>query len=171
MSKHIFFLLLITIIYSCSISKNNINCNESPSLNENAKSDTDISEQKQLNESLTFYYNGTLTEVIEKAELENKMVFIDFTADWCAPCKLMEEEVYTHPSVYDFYNNKFINYRLDIEKGNGPNIAFLYGVKTLPTLLFLDSKGREIHRHTGSVSIEATLELGKTALMKKDSIK
>ncbi len=170
MSKQLFILLLLTIISSCTISKNNKNNHPEPTLIGNARQDEDITKQKQLEESLTFYYDGTLTEVIEKAEMENKLVFIDFTADWCAPCKLMEEEVYTYPSVYEFYNNNFINYRLDIQKGNGPNIAFLYEVKTLPTLLFIDNRGREVHRHTGSLGIEGVLELAKTALSRKDSI-
>ncbi len=170
MSKQVFILLLINIIYSCTIHKNSKNDYEYPASNDNTITDDNISKQKQLQGSLAFYYNGTLTELIEKAGQENKLVFIDFTADWCAPCKLMEEEVYTYPSVYEFYNFNFINYRIDVQKENGPNIAFLYEVRTLPTLLFLDNRGREVHRHTGSLGIEGVLELGKYALMKKDSI-
>jgi thiol:disulfide interchange protein len=171
MLKHIIILSLITILFSCKVSKNPPNNGANSTTYDQSKEDNNISKQKQLTQSLAFYYNGTLTEVIEKAEMEDKLVFIDFTADWCAPCKLMEEEVYTYPSVYEFYNSNFINYRLDIQEGNGPNIAFLYEVKTLPTLLFLDNRGREVHRHIGSLGIEGILEHGKTALMKKDSIR
>lgn len=99
MSKQVFILLLTTIIYSCTIHKNSKNDYEYPESNENTKTDDNISKQKQLQGSLAFYYNGTLTELIEKAGQENKLVFIDFTADWCAPCNLWKKK-YIHIHRY-----------------------------------------------------------------------
>ena len=136
---------------SCKTSKKNVD---------------NITKQHRQKNNIQFYYGGTLTEVIDRAKDEGKLVFLDMMADWCAPCKMMEDEVYTYQPLYDFMNAKFVSYRLDVEKENGPNIAFLYNVRSLPTILFLDTKGRTLVRNEGSVDITTFMNLAKKALAK-----
>ena len=38
---------------------------------------------------------------IESLLSENKPVFIDFYADWCAPCKQLDRETFTDPSILE----------------------------------------------------------------------
>ena len=147
----LFLFVPLVFLLSCKTTKNNTD---------------NTTKQHCQKENIQFYYGGTLTEVIERAENEGKLVFLDMTADWCAPCKLMEDEVYTYQPLYDFMNAKFISYRLDVEKENGPNIAFLYNVRSLPTILFLDTKGRTLVRNEGSVDITTFMNLAKKALAK-----
>lgn len=168
--KQFFLMMLLLLLMSCSTSKGRTLKSTVSDIITDETPESEVSEQKQLNHQLTFYYGGTLSEVIERAEEEKKLVFVDFTAAWCAPCKLMEEEVYTHRSVYELYNLNFINYRIDVDKDNGPNIAFLYEVKTLPTLLFLDSRGRVVHRYTGSLGISGMIDLANEIIL-KDTMK
>jgi len=146
-------ILLFVFFISCTGSKNSINKNEEITTT-----------QKMQIENIHFYTGGTLTEVIERAEKQNKLVFLDMTADWCAPCKLMDENVYTYQPLYNLINKNFVSYKLDIEKDNGPNIAFLYQVKILPTLLFLDTKGRVLVKNEGSVDIKTFMQLAQKAL-------
>ncbi|HHH53981.1 MAG TPA: DUF255 domain-containing protein [Bacteroidetes bacterium] len=141
----------IILLLSCKTSKN---------------TSDNTSKQYRQKDNIQFYYGGTLTEVIDRAADEGKIVFLDMTADWCAPCKMMEDEVYTYQPLYEFMNENFVSYRLDIEKENGPNIAFLYNVKSLPTILFLDTKGRTLVKKVGSVDITTFMNLAKKALNK-----
>ncbi len=103
----------------------------------------------------------SLTEVIEMASTQNKKVFVDFHADWCLPCKILDEEVFNKRDVYTYFNRNFINYKVDIEKGNGANLKLMYGADELPTLLFLDDKGSVLTRNNGQVSQTFIMSMAK----------
>ena len=49
-----------------------------------------------------------LMPVLELAQQQNRPVFVEFYADWCAPCKVMEEELFTEPIVYAYFNSYFL---------------------------------------------------------------
>jgi len=52
------------------------------------------------------FQNSEWAAVLEKAEKENKLVFVDAYTTWCGPCKQMSREVFTKKKVADFYNHK-----------------------------------------------------------------
>ncbi|MEZ4908143.1 MAG: thioredoxin domain-containing protein [Saprospiraceae bacterium] len=171
MRYHKFYYILIILLSFYGCKTNHFSKSTDEKKDNNSIEEVDMTpKQQQLSNNLKFYYGGTLTEIIDRSNKENKPVFIDFTAAWCAPCKLMDEEIYSYKAVYEFYNEKFINFKIDIEKDNGPNIAFLYEVSTLPAMVFLDKKGRIITKTTGSVGIQKLLDIGNEALMKFDTI-
>lgn len=119
--------------------------------------------------SIDFIENSrmTLSDVIDKAEKEQKLIFLDFTADWCLPCQLMEEEVFTVREVYQYFNKNFINYKVDVDKTNGANLKLMYSAENLPTILFLDNKGRVVKRNNGTIVQTKLMLLAKAALDKK----
>lgn len=88
-------------------------------------------------------------DLVAKAKKENKLVFIDAYASWCGPCKMMEKNIFTQKSVGDFYNKNFVNARIDMEKGEGREIAQKFGVRSYPTYLFLNGDGELISQNYG----------------------
>lgn len=101
--------------------------------------------------------------ILVNAKKENKIIFIDAYTSWCGPCKLMAKKIFTESSVGDFYNQKFINVKMDMEKGDGVALAKRYNVILYPTLLFVDGTGKIIHRSTGYHTVPQFLELGQEA--------
>lgn len=100
------------------------------------------------NEGISFE-TGTLDKVLKKAKRTDKYVFIDCYTVWCGPCKRMAKEVFTHPEVADYFNSTFINYKMDMEKGEGRDVQKRYGVSAFPTFLFLDGEGNLIYKAVG----------------------
>lgn len=104
--------------------------------------------------------------VLELAQKENKPVFVVFYASWCAPCKVLEEDILTQPELYNFLNAKFLNFRTDFDSPAGRTIADIYSVEKLPTVLFLKPNGVVLQQHTGAAGSALLRSLGEAALQK-----
>ena len=102
-------------------------------------------------------------EVLEQAKAEDKIVFVDAYTEWCGPCKKMSKQVFTSKKLGKFYNDNFINVKVDMEKGNGPQLGKSYNVFVYPTLLFVDGLGNLVHRVAGYQDVEQLLAEGKQA--------
>ena len=108
----------------------------------------------------------TLTEIIDASVDEEKLVFLDVYTDWCLPCKMMDEDVFTDKELGAFFNENFISYKVNAEKGTGSQIAELYQVPGYPTLLFLDNKGRILVKKIGVAYHDELRNLAESAISK-----
>lgn len=83
------------------------------------------------------FFEGTFEEALAKAKQENKLVFVDFYAVWCGPCKQMAETVFTDEEVGKYMSDKFVCMQIDVEKaGWQKETAEKFNVTVLPTLIF-----------------------------------
>ena len=103
-------------------------------------------------------------EILAKAEKEDKLIFVDAYAAWCGPCKKMDRDVFSKKEVGDYFNAKFVNAKIDMEKGEGIGLARKFRVAAYPTLLFVNGSGDVVHRSVGYHTTDLLLELGEAAL-------
>ena len=101
-------------------------------------------------------------DILKKAKAEKKVIFLDAYASWCGPCKLLQKNVFTKKAVGDFYNEKFINVKMDMEKGEGPALAQVYPLEAYPTLLFIDGNGRVLKKVLGLQTPDDLIAIGKS---------
>lgn len=98
-----------------------------------------------------------------KATAEQKLIFVDFYADWCMPCKMMAKEVFTDSVVGEYYNRKFINLKINVEKKENQKYVKQYKVTSMPTLAILRADGKPVSLTVGSRSKEEFLKMGQIA--------
>mgnify|MGYP001018500186 CR=1 FL=1 len=110
------------------------------------------------------FFEGSFESLKKEAAKQNKFIFIDCYTTWCGPCKWLAKNVFTNKEVGNFYNQNFINYSLDMEKGEGKDLQKQFGISAYPTLLFIDSKGNIQHRYVGACDTSTFIGVGKQAL-------
>ena len=110
------------------------------------------------------FIDNDLTAALEKARMEDKIVFVDAYTTWCGPCKMMDRNVFTDSLVGSFFNENFVNLKLDMEKGEGIAATKKYQVRGYPSFLFLNSSGTLLHQGIGYQPIEQFLTMAKQAL-------
>ncbi|MGC8824266.1 MAG: thioredoxin [Bacteroidales bacterium] len=78
-----------------------------------------------------------------KAQLKNKLILVDFWAEWCAPCRMMAPVLNQIAAELD--GNCFVG-KVNIERY--PTLARQYRIRSIPTLVIFKN-GVEVQRIVG----------------------
>jgi thiol:disulfide interchange protein DsbD len=82
---------------------------------------------------------------LERAIADQKPVVIDFSADWCLPCKELDHKTFNQPEVVDAVGD-FVTIKADLTHHGSPEVRALrkkYDIRGVPTIVFIDASGRE----------------------------
>jgi thiol-disulfide isomerase/thioredoxin len=112
------------------------------------------------------FFHGTWEEALEEAKKEKRLIFVDAYTTWCGPCKRMSKNIFPLKEVGEFYNDNFINLKLDMEKGEGLKFRKTYPVSAFPTFLYIHADGTLVHSAKGGRDSKGFIALGKQALTK-----
>ena len=111
------------------------------------------------------FENASFDTVLQKAKIEKKIIFIDVSTEWCGSCKWMEQNTLRINEVTNFYNDHFINFQIDAEKGEGLDIAKKYNVWSFPTYLFITQEGVLLAKNTiGAQNVNEFIATAKKAI-------
>ena len=83
------------------------------------------------------FESGTWKEILTKAKTENKTIFVDVYTKWCGPCKHVSETVFPQEKLGEYYNSRFINFKIDAESPAGKEFVKTYPVTGYPTFFFI----------------------------------
>ncbi|MDD1965623.1 protein-disulfide reductase DsbD [Pseudomonas putida] len=104
---------------------------------------------------------ATLDRELAAASANGQWVLVDYYADWCVSCKIMEKTVFGQSQVIEALNGVRL-LRLDVTADNDASRQLLerYKVPGPPTLLWLgpDGSERRSHRITGEVDDKGFLQ-------------
>ena len=95
-----------------------------------------------------------MQEARKKASDQMLMVFVDVYATWCGPCKLMDREVYTDPSVTEYMNANFVSVRMDGETDYGRKYAAEQKLEGYPSMFIFSSEGEPVSKVVGFTPAE-----------------
>ncbi len=98
-------------------------------------------------------------EAIRRARAEGKLIFMDFYADWCTPCKWMDKTTFVDEHVKTTLDKDFISIKINIDGVEGFQMKNKYEINFLPTMLILNSNGKLIDRLEQTVTPEELVSI------------
>ncbi|RUO25545.1 thiol:disulfide interchange protein [Aliidiomarina minuta] len=98
---------------------------------------------------------------IEQANTAGQYVFVDFYADWCVSCKVIERNILSRDDVQQQLSG-MLRLRPDVTKNNNEQQELMRELNVLgpPTMLFIDPNGQEIRaeRIVGEINAKQFLQ-------------
>jgi thiol:disulfide interchange protein DsbD len=84
-------------------------------------------------------------DLLAEAREKDLPVVIDFSAEWCIPCKELDHETFSDPEVIEAAK-KVMPLRADLTHSASGDVVELrrkYRIRGVPTIVFIDGTGNE----------------------------
>jgi len=135
MKRKIFVLLLLSLLLST------IGC---------------VEKEENTNDTVSLSIEWmNFSEGLQKAKQEDKPVMVDFYADWCGPCRMMDQITYEDEKVIEEVMKNFVPVKVDVDVEQA--LAYQFGIYSIPTIVYLDENGNEVYRTVGYRSVSQIL--------------
>ena len=95
-------------------------------------------------------------EALALAKALGKPLLLDFRADWCAPCKRMDSEVWPEERL-NAQADRYIFVSINIDRDSGTKNR--YQVHAIPTIVVADPWGHAVQSHTGFIGSAQVLDM------------
>ena len=98
---------------------------------------------------------------VTQAKALRKPVMLEFTAEWCLNCKVLEKTTYTDERVVEAARNAgLVALRVDMTEMAEPQkqLMFKYGGRALPYVLIIDAQGKVRRTFTGIFGADTLTE-------------
>ncbi len=119
-------------------------------------------------QSQEIIWEENLDSAFNLASLSNKIIMIEFMAEWCPPCKRMEKETFTNEKVIK-RSSEFIFVKIDVDKHQDiakeyKRNAKKYGGIGIPNIIFIDNDKNVIHQTVGFLNADQLITVMNTVL-------
>lgn len=118
-----------------------------------------------------------LAKAKQKAKAENKMILMDFTgSDWCPPCKALHKNVLSTKEFTEYAKKNLVLVEVDFPRSKPQSaelkkankaLATQFGIKAYPTIVVLDTNGKELSKKSGYGGEKPDAFIAKLEALKK----
>ena len=95
---------------------------------------------------LLVLFSFSMVSFAQTEDVKPKVTFIELGSVNCIPCKQMQPVM---KSIEEKYGEQVKVIFYDVWKQEQKKYAQQYGIRLIPTQVFLDENGKEFHRHEG----------------------
>jgi thioredoxin:protein disulfide reductase len=98
------------------------------------------------------------SDLLASAAVSRKPVLIDFSADWCIPCREMEHSTFVDPSVVS-EAKRFVRMKANLtaQDKKTEDLTSKFEIQGVPTTMLIDSSGKVLERKVGYIGPQEML--------------
>lgn len=134
-----------------------------------------LAQTNENNHGIQWTTGLTWEQIKQKAKQENKHIFLDCYTTWCAPCKMMDMQVYPNDSVGRYFNERFISVKVQMDKtakdddnikswyATAENMNKEYKIEGYPSFVFISPDGVITHKDAGYRPSDSLIVLARIA--------
>lgn len=100
------------------------------------------------------------------ASASGKVIFADFYADWCGPCREMDHDVFSDRRFAAALEQVAVPVRVDLTGQAGQRLAARYDISAIPAYIVLSGDGTVLARAGGTKTAEELLAVVEKAAPK-----
>ena len=93
-------------------------------------------------------WNRDFAKAVEAANTRGVPMLVDFSANWCGPCQVLEVEVFSSDAVSQIAEASYVTVRVDLSNtsANTPErkLATRFNVRGIPALLIIDPTNQSV---------------------------
>jgi len=108
-------------------------------------------------------WHGSLEQALAAARESGKPVLLDFSAEWCGPCRMLGSELLHNPAHAGLIG-RFEPVQVDIDAHR--ELAEKFEVSGIPDLRILRADGSQVHKVVGYGGVESAVQQLETGLKK-----
>jgi YHS domain-containing protein/thioredoxin-related protein len=106
------------------------------------------------------WYDDLAAAQDEAVKLQRPLL-LHFYADWCFPCKRMEQEVFSSPAVMHVLGSQLVLVKVNVDRQ--PDVAKRYSVTLYPADVIIDPAGERILTSTGFQTADKYVSFAREA--------
>lgn len=93
-------------------------------------------------------------QIIKNGKINKRqyMRLLKFGAEWCAPCRTMEER------LKDFTSCEVKHYDVDSDDKETLDLIEKFKIRSVPTMILVDENGEVLHTWLGSIAISQIID-------------
>jgi thiol:disulfide interchange protein len=98
-------------------------------------------------------WHKDIRDAFKLAKQQGKPLMVEFMAEWCPSCKMMEDSTFVNPEVVE-KTDRFVPVRIDVDRQKDVATeykasAMKYGGIGIPNILFMTRDGRKLKHRIG----------------------
>ncbi len=133
--------------------------------------------QKEESDGVHFIHSvSNWSDIVKKAQKEDKYIFVDCYTTWCGPCKYLANEIFPKATVGAFYNKNFVCIGLQMDETSKDDKDIIesrivansineeYKIDVYPTFLVFNKAGILVHKFSGAGNDSMMIKKAQAAL-------
>ncbi len=99
-----------------------------------------------LSQAVDYFKGSTVYEALAKAQASNKLLLVEFSAQWNYKSRWMNDMMNRSREVSEKLNQDFIVFKIETNTSHGSSLAQTYSVNDYPYILIFDGTGQVVAR-------------------------